>query len=52
MAPRTGQFEVELELQHVQLVVGAPTVVSAACNNGTLTFAALTLRAASAMRAS
>jgi quinoprotein glucose dehydrogenase len=33
-------------------VVGAPTIVSAGCNNGTLTFAALTLRTASAMRAS
>jgi quinoprotein glucose dehydrogenase len=33
-------------------IVGAPTVVSAGCNNGTLTFAALTLRTASAMRAS
>jgi quinoprotein glucose dehydrogenase len=33
-------------------IVGAPTIVSAGCNNGTLTFAALTLRTASAMRAS
>jgi quinoprotein glucose dehydrogenase len=33
-------------------VVGAPTIVSAGCNNGTLTFAALTLRTASAMGAS
>jgi quinoprotein glucose dehydrogenase len=33
-------------------VVGAPTIISAGCNNGTLTFAALTLRTASAMRAS
>jgi quinoprotein glucose dehydrogenase len=33
-------------------VVGAPTIVSSGCNNGTLTFAALTLRTASAMRAS
>lgn len=30
-------------------VVGAPTSVSAGCNNGTLTFAALSLRAAAAM---
>jgi quinoprotein glucose dehydrogenase len=33
-------------------IVGAPTIVSAGCNNGTLTFAALSLRTASAMRAS
>jgi quinoprotein glucose dehydrogenase len=30
-------------------VVGAPAIVSAGCNNGTLTFAALSLRAADAM---
>ena len=30
-------------------IVGAPTVVSAGCNNGTLTFAALSLRSAEAL---
>jgi hypothetical protein len=30
-------------------VVGAPTIVSAGCNNGTLTFSALSLRSASAI---
>ncbi|MGH9335341.1 MAG: GMC oxidoreductase [Vicinamibacteria bacterium] len=33
-------------------IVGAPTIVSSGCNNGTLTFAALALRSASAMRSS
>jgi quinoprotein glucose dehydrogenase len=33
-------------------VVGAPTILSGGCNNATLTFVALTLRTASAMRAS
>jgi quinoprotein glucose dehydrogenase len=33
-------------------VIGAPTIVSGGCNNATLTFAALTLRTASAMRES
>ena len=30
-------------------VVGAPTIVSSGCNNGTLTFAALSLRSAAAI---
>jgi len=33
-------------------VVGAPTIVSSGCNNGTLTFAALSLRSADAIAAS
>lgn len=33
-------------------VVGAPTIVSSGCNNGTLTFAALSLRSAAALAAS